>query len=159
MVKSLVFKKNPAPLIKRIIAFFIDVLIIDIIIVMPFNKYIESITNGQNGFSYFYSLVLKNPEVIFQLAIMSFIIFVLSVAYWSILEFKTRQSIGKMLMNIKVMSKKKGFSFTQCIVRNISKPITILFLFDVLYMIFKKEKQRYFEKISDTAVVEEVLQI
>ena len=159
MAKNLIFKKNPASLTKRVLAFFIDVLIIDLIIVMPFNKYIESITNGQNGFNYFYSFVLKNPDIIFQLAIISFIIFVLSVAYWSILEFKTRQSIGKMLMNIKVMSKKKGFLFTQCIVRNISKPITILFLFDVLYMVFKKEKQRYFEKISDTVVVEEVLQI
>lgn len=159
MVKKLVFQKKPASLFKRAIAYFIDILIIDLIIVLPFNKPIKNITGQDNGFFAFYNFILNNPEKIAQLALISLIISILSLAYWSILEFKLRQSIGKMIVNIKVMSKKRRFSFWQCIVRNISKPITILFLFDILYLILKKEKQRYFEKLSNTIVVEEVLKI
>ncbi|MBI2671186.1 RDD family protein [Candidatus Woesearchaeota archaeon] len=161
MVKNAVIEKKPASIFKRGFAYIIDVLIIDLIIVLPFNKTIKNL-QGTDTFNFYYNFqyLLDNPEKTAQLAFIGIIVAVLSIAYWTILEFRLRQSIGKILMNIKVMSKKKGFSITQCLVRNISKAITLLFLFDVIYLLINKDKnQRYFEKISDTIVIEEVIKI
>ncbi len=158
MVKRVTIEKRPAPLLKRGFAYIIDVLIIDLVIVLPFNKIIKNIQGNDAGFFYNYKFLLNNPEKTSQLLLISLVIGALSLAYWTILEFKLRQSIGKIIMNIKVMSKKKNFSVMQCFVRNISKVITLLLLIDIIYLLIKrKNSQRYFEKISDTIVTEEVL--
>ena len=97
--------------------------------------------------------IIINPQKISAVVILGFMLIILTIAYYSILEFKLRQTIGKMLLGIKVMSKKANFKYSQTLIRNISKPISILFIFDVIYLLVKKQNQRFFEKISDTVVI------
>lgn len=160
MVKTITIEKKQTSMTKRLIAYLIDVIIINLIIIMPFNKNLESLSMYNDDFFAAVNFFMNNPDKILQVTLISITIMILSVAYWTILEFKLRQSIGKMIMNIKVVSKKKNFTIWQCIVRNISKPVSLVFLFDVLYLLFnRKENQRFFEKISDTTVIEEVMKI
>ena len=160
-IKTVSIVKRPAQIYKRVIAYLIDIIIISFIVIWPFKNTLENL-NGINDLNYYtkFQFLMDNPEKTMQLALISIVIVLLTLIYWTILEFKLRQSIGKMIMNIKVASKRKNFTISQCLVRNISKPFELVFVFDIIYLLFNKEsRQRYFEKISDTLVIEEALKI
>lgn len=77
--------------------------------------------------------------------------------YWSILEYSLKQSIGKMIMKIAVKSQLKELSIWQVIARNITKALavtslSIIFLIDLLYLLFNKNRQRLSEVLSKTEV-------
>ena len=58
-----------------------------------------------------------------------------------------------MIFNIKVSSE-GNLEFWQALVRNISKPINILLLVDILYMLINKTHLRLFDKLAKTEVIE-----
>lgn len=157
MVKELKEKKAPAKMWKRAGAYILDILILQIVVVFPFKKNLKGITIENTDISYLQNLINNNPDIITSILLVSLSILMLSILYFSALEFYTRQSLGKMLFQIRVMSKTKDLKFWQCLIRNISKPTTLLLFIDVLYLIFKHQNQRYLEKISNTIVVEEVM--
>ena len=85
----------------------------------------------------------------------SLIIIVLQLFYFTILEYKLQQTIGKTLLNLYVKSTiNNELTFIQVLLRNITKPFGIILLIDVIYMIYKKGNQRLFEVLSNTQVVE-----
>ncbi len=137
---------------KRILAYIIDSIVISFIIVGPMtvsieNKFEElSYTEIFNQFS---SLFDTN----FWLVMFFSLLFVL--IYWTFLEWKFNQSVGKVIMNLSVENvDKKPLIFSQALIRNISKLSTLVLLIDFLYMLFNKGDQRYFEKLSNTHVIE-----
>jgi len=144
-----------ASLWKRVLAYIIDAAIINIIVVWPFQKSIDKLTGGFSIIES-YKFINQNTEIAksnFPALIMLFsIISVLTIAYWAILEYKTGQTIGKMLMKIYVKSDKKILTLGQSIARNISKISGILLLIDCIGII--GNKQRFLERISNTRVVE-----
>ena len=125
---------------KRVFAYIIDVLIVDVVVVYPFEKYFGKM----NGFSF---------NISGNLLVAVVIIAILTVFYWAILEYSMRQSIGKMVMGIYVSTTKK-FTFWQFIVRNIPKISSLTIILDSLYMLRTRQHQRYFEKLSNTEVLE-----
>ncbi len=135
-------KKEVASLARRVIAYIIDVFIIDLLILRPFKSIISLSGN-----------VLSLSMIKKELIIVSLSLAVLSLLYWSLLEFTVRQSIGKMITRIYVASTQKQLSLKQCLIRNLSKVISIVLFFDVLYMLINKTHQRYFEKLSNTEVL------
>ena len=72
------------------------------------------------------------------------------------MEFKLRQTLGKMIFKIKVVQDTKKLEFWQVFLRNIPKSLffvnyTIwIFLIDILYYSFTKK--RLFDKIAKTDV-------
>ena len=137
---------------KRILAYIIDSIVISFIIDGPMtvsieNKFEElSYTEIFNQFS---SLFDTN----FWLVMFFSLLFVL--IYWTFLEWKFNQSVGKVIMNLSVENvDKKPLIFSQALIRNISKLSTLVLLIDFLYMLFNKGDQRYFEKLSNTHVIE-----
>jgi uncharacterized RDD family membrane protein YckC len=80
------------------------------------------------------------------------IIAALTVAYWAALEYKARQSIGKMIMKIYIKSDEKMLTLGQCIIRNISKISGILLLIDIIGIALNG--QRFLERATKTRVVE-----
>lgn len=149
----------PAPLWKRVFAYVIDTFIINLIIVMPFQKPLEELGKGLAEKSFFeaYKALLQTdlqammPKIFFIFTVIS----LLSVLYWAVLEYKIGQSVGKILFNIYVKSQTERLTFGQCFLRNITKVSTPLLILDAAYMILTKGYQRYFEKISRTIVVEQ----
>ncbi len=142
---------------KRFIAYLVDIIIVDIIVAWPFQKTIDNFTSGfsSNVFAVYTSLN-SNPDFISSmlpsLALLFLITSLLTIAYWAVLEYKTKQSIGKMLMRITVKSDYKLLTLNQCIVRNISKISGILLLIDCIGLI--GSHQRFLERLSNTRVVE-----
>ena len=140
------------PLWKRALAYIADILVVNLVIVLPFKTIIKnlSITSDANPFNFLASTSLSSLKPLIYISI---VIAILTILYWSMLEYSIQQSIGKILFRIKVMStNKRKLSFWQCLVRNITKISTIVLLIDSLYMI-KSHHLRYFEKISSTKVI------
>lgn len=153
---KLKLKEINAPLWKRAVAYIIDIFVINLIIISPFNRAFDNIPTeiSSKGFIELYNYFLNNisSNLIISLLIMA----LLSVLYWTVLEFKIGQSVGKLIMHIYVVPEKKEFTFFQVFIRNISKISSILLALDSLYLIFGYTGQRYFDKIAKTKVVEKV---
>ena len=95
-----------ARLWKRILAYFIDIMIIGVIVVYPFEKYFGKV----NGLSMINS----------QMFIAGLVIAILTIFYWAILEYSMRQSIGKMVSGIYVNAAKNS-KFWPFVLRNLTK--------------------------------------
>lgn len=146
-----VLLKSKTPLWKRIIAYLIDILIINLIIITPFKKIINQTPNIKN-ISQLYSFLQTSKNFIY----ISIIISILTLLYWTIFEYKFHQSIGKMLLNLYVKSKTKKLEVWQCFVRNVTKISLPLLALDCLYLL-KTKNIRYFEKLSNTKVIEPII--
>ena len=73
------------------------------------------------------------------------------------MEWRFNQSVGKILLKLTVKNlTKKPVTFTQALVRNLTKLSTIVLLIDCIFIIKSKKNQRYFERLSKTQVTEEV---
>ncbi|HLC85876.1 MAG TPA: RDD family protein [Candidatus Nanoarchaeia archaeon] len=144
---KLMNKENPAPLWKRFLAYIIDVLAINIAAILPLQSIlINSESNVRN-------LLLRESSK--EIAAVSILIMLFTIFYFAALELKTKQTLGKIIMNIYVTSTDKTeLTLSQAILRNITKPFTLVLIIDVLYMIFKRTNQRLFEVFSRTQVVE-----
>lgn len=149
-IKRLLRKEIPAPLWKRIVAYLIDTILLALILsplgsfdtnYTSFSEFIQSFSTTTYTVQFFFSILL---------------ILVLSLAYWTLLEYKFQQTLGKYLLCLQVISERKQLSFSQCLVRNISKLSNILLLADVLYMFFAHTSQRYSETLAHTEVTSRV---
>lgn len=147
-IKRLLRKELPAPLWKRVVAYLIDVFVLALILsplgsfddtsYTSFSDFLQSFSTTTYTFNFFLSVLL---------------ILLLSLAYWSILDYRYQQTLGKYFMRLQVISQKKQLSYAQCLVRNISKLSSILLLADVLYMFFAHTSQRYSETLAQTEVI------
>lgn len=139
---------KPASLTRRTLAYIIDSLIISIIVMYPFQNYLTKINRELNFRDIFVTRLSTDLYMIF------FTIAILSLLYFSLFEFYLKQTIGKMILRIRVISTKKGFSFLQALLRNISKVVDILLVIDIIFLLLSKEKERLFGKLSYTRVIE-----
>ena len=89
--------------------------------------------------------------------LLTFVIALFILLYWSILECWFGQTLGKMIFGLTVEgTKRKPVSYLQALIRNITKLSSLLLFFDTLYMLITKKKRRFFEILSDTQVVSEI---
>ena len=144
--------RGASPFWKRLVAYIIDVFIISIIIVTPFMNKFESI-EPSSIFELFSSIsTMFSKEIILA----STIIAILTLFYWSFLEYKFGQTVGKVLMRIQVSSvNRKKLTLSQIITRNVTKLSTFLLILDTIYLLIKKKDQRFSETFAKTTVVEE----
>jgi len=153
---NLKLKAGPAPLWKRVFAYCIDLAIINLIIVFPFQGVMQKMMGTEiEGFKGLFQFAKTNLELTKILFFISLIMSILTVLYWAILEYKIQQSIGKILFKIQVKSTKRNkLTFSQCLIRNLTKISLLPIALDSLYMIFTRKNQRYFEKMSNTEVID-----
>lgn len=141
---------------RRVGAYIVDSFIIAFLVITPFGSEFR-IDAQPNNFSELLSIASQLWSVDFIL--MSLVISLLVLFYWSFLEFKFGQSVGKILFRLRVKSTRKGqVRWWQAVVRNVTKLSTILLVLDVMYMLVKRGSQRYVEVLSGTVVVEEMAQ-
>ena len=136
-----------ASLARRAIAYIIDSIIITLVVIYPFQSYLKKINKEINIQDLFTTKLSADLYVIFST------VAILSLVYFIAFEYYLKQTIGKMIMKIKVISTKKKFSIFQILIRNISKVVDILLVVDVIYLLLSKEKERLFGKLSKTRVV------
>ncbi|MFH1409545.1 MAG: RDD family protein [Nanoarchaeota archaeon] len=148
----------PASLFRRFVAFLADLVIIDFFIIGPFRGYLTGIV-PESSIGAIARFLSENPGIMNQLVIVLSIISALSIAYFAILEFKLGQTLGKILMNITVVSDKKKLSLWQCILRNVFLtpifPFVLLWVIEPVFLIFWR--RRLLEILSRTRTVQSVV--
>ena len=143
-------KRNlPAPLWKRVFAYIIDLLIISIVTSLPLRSvYAQSEISSFKDFA-----LIIQQEPTGKLILIQLTIGILGILYWAILEYKLSQSLGKMIMKIKVTSTKGKLTFKKCLLRNLTKIDESIVFLDTLYVL-KSGSKRFMDKVSKTEVVE-----
>lgn len=140
-------KKNEnVSLIKRFFAFVVDSMILSFVVSMPFEKFINLPTNFGDAVLYLES----NPHLYLKLILVGLLIASLTILYFSLMEFFTKQTFGKMLFGIYVLDikGKKDVKFRRYLFSNLSLFSDVLFLFDSIYILFNKDRQRFLEKLT-----------
>lgn len=141
---------NLAVIWKRALAYIIDIFIVNSIIVSPLNKLLDFPGNLDitNLLSIFGNIgLLKSFFVIFLLS------GIITILYWTVLEFKIQQTLGGFLLGIKVKSETRKINFLPFLIRNITKISFIILLIDSIYILYSKKKQRFTEKLSKTITI------
>jgi len=148
---------GPALIWKRIAAFAIDFFVIEFVLGFPFQSLIKRIMPTELSYSEAYSFFMNNSYYTKMLTALMIMFSVLAILYFAILEYKLGQTVGKILMNIKVVGEKK-LGFWQCIGRSLflipAFPFFLLWVIDPLYLFFGKKGQRLSEVLTKTKVVE-----
>ncbi len=149
---------GPALIWKRIAAFFIDILIINLLILFPFRALFQNIIPKDYSFSEAYKLLSSSTDYTSYISVVSFIMSIFIILYFLMLERKMSQTIGKMLMRIYVVGYDDNLKAWQLLTRNLVFlpifPFVLLWIIDPLFMFFTKTNQRLTEILSKTRVVE-----
>ncbi|MBI4447638.1 RDD family protein [Candidatus Woesearchaeota archaeon] len=150
-------KSVPAPLWKRVMAYIIDLLLLNLVVVPPFQKILKKVVPASPSFKESYQFFLNNNVDMQTILLAAFGLVFFSLLYWVLLEYKLGQTVGKIVMNIYVKTKGKEQMITpgQSFLRNLPKISSIFIALDTAYMLYTKTNQRYFEKLSNTEVVEQ----
>ena len=149
---------GPALLWKRIAAFFIDVTIINLVVLFPFRSLLQNIIPKDYSFSEAYALLSTSIDFTKFISSVSFAMSILIILYFLMMERKMQQTIGKTLMKIYIVSDNNQLKAWQLLARNLVFipifPFVLLWILDPLFMFFTKTNQRLTEILSRTRVVE-----
>ena len=149
---------GPALIWKRIAAFFIDIVILDIVVLYPFRNLFQKFIPKDYSISEAYKLISTSTNFTGFISSVSLIMSVLVILYFMMLEKRMGQSIGKALFKIYIASDNKDLKSWQLLVRNLAFipvfPFVLLWVLDPLFMFFTKTNQRLCEILSRTKVVE-----
>jgi len=147
-----------ASILKRAVAFIIDLLIINIVILFPFKRIFAKIIPDTSSFPETLNFLKNNSEYNTSLTFILILISAITILYFMIMEKKLNQTPGKMLFNLYVDSQTKDLKYWQLFVRSIFLiplfPFVLLWFIDPVVMFFTKENQRLSEILSKTKVVE-----
>ena len=152
-VKDLLRKPDEVSIWKRGFAFLVDLLIIEFIVNLTFKDYIGTNLGNDKNVIEMYRYLNANYELFSGfLLTMSIITALIALIYFTLLEWKLNQTLGKMIFKIKVMPDK--LKFYQALLRNLPKVLFLInyvswiFLFDLIYLSFTRI--RFFDKLAKT---------
>lgn len=153
-----------APSWKRIFAFFVDLFILNNLILFPFQRILARMLPDTESFSSLVDFFINNQASTIAFYWIGISMGIIALLYFALFESKYAQTPGKMLMKIFSVTLKSNqkelqtMRFTQAMKRSISIVLLylfpLLFLIDVVYMFFNPKKQRLFEKISQTQTLQ-----
>ncbi|MFP4117842.1 MAG: RDD family protein [Candidatus Woesearchaeota archaeon] len=171
-----------ASLLKRIFAFLIDMIILNIFVLAPFNNLIAEMM-GERSFNNIYQNMALNPDIMTSMTSIVISSSILMLLYFIVLQRKFSQTLGMMIMNLYVMkipeishrayktgrekisaekvrklNRQFRLSFWDALLRNLFLipfvPFMFLWLADPLFLFFNKNSQRLTEFASRTMVIE-----
>ena len=142
-------------IVRRILAFFLDLLIINIVVAGPFRAVIEYAFPAGQGISS--SIIQSNETLLAIIYPVLFFIGIFAFFYFVLMEYMAGQTIGKIFLNIEVVSETNKISLGQSMMRSLFVipffPLTLLWIIDPLYLLIWSDKnQRLSEYLSKTYV-------
>ena len=150
---------STASFLRRAIAFIIDLFILNFFIAAPFRSIISRYFPAENSFSTTIAAIETNQAVVSELSTILFLISLIALIYFSVLEWKLGQTIGQMILSIYSQAEKGKMKLWQTIISNVFIipffPFFLLWVIDPLYLIFRGK--RLTEKIAGTKIVQEFL--
>ena len=150
-------KKEHVSIWRRGLAFLFDILIIQFLVNLNFNNILKNNLRTDKSLTELFNYSLKNYSSLEpKLLTISIITAISALIYFTLMEWKLKQTLGKMLFKIKVTSDNKKLEFWQVLIRNLPKValfvnyIIWIFFIDLIYHSFTK--RRLFDKLAKTNV-------
>ena len=97
-------EKDKNPIWRRIFAYIVDVLIIQIIVELIFYNKLKNYLPSKLSFTEYYTNISSNPKLASFFVVIGITASLLAIIYFTLLELKYGQTIGKMLFKIKTFS-------------------------------------------------------
>ncbi|MCX8147370.1 MAG: RDD family protein [Candidatus Woesearchaeota archaeon] len=162
---------SPANSLKRALAFVLDLIIIDFTLFFPFRRLFQKMFPNISSMD-FSSIMntINDPSINSFLIAVSLSMGALVILYFALFEYMLQQTPGKTIMNIFVINVsrekdgkeakivKERLKLWQCILRNVFLlpifPFFVLWIADITYIFFNRNRQRLLEAISKTMTVE-----
>ena len=155
--QNMIKYKEQVSIWKRGFAFIIDMIIIQFIVSLNFNKFLEDSLGSDKSLIDLFNTGLENYSTLQpKLLLISIVTAIAALIYFTLMEFKLRQTLGKMIFKIRIISSNKKLEFYQVLLRNIPKSLFFInytiwiFLIDIIYYNFTRK--RLFDKIAQTDV-------
>jgi len=144
-------------ILKRILAFIADLLVINLVVLYPFRRLIENlIPSGPLSDSYNY--LMAHPGIVSAIYSIMIMVAILAVLYFSLMEYHLGQTVGKIIFNLRVVPLKNKLGYWQCLLRTLFAipffPFYILWIADPAFALFNKDQQRLMEWVSKTKTVQ-----
>ena len=147
---------GPASILKRVAAFFIDIIILEFFVLSSFERVVGKIL-PVSSFMEMTSYLENNPQKMMLLVVMAIIAGVFVVFYFTLFEWALWQTPGKMLVNIRI--KEDNIGFWKILMSNLTFlpifPFNVLWIVDPVHMFFSDKNQRLMEKWTGIEVIEE----
>jgi len=156
-----------ASVLRRVIAFIIDLLIINLAAFGPLRRLLANYIPLSESFADAYAFIVNNGNIINIICATIIVMTLLAVLYFVAMESMLGQTPGKMFFNLYVISLKdnkgrktalKKPGFLQCLLRSIFLvpffPFVILWIVDPVYLLFNRNRQRFTEYLGKTKVVQ-----
>ena len=159
--------ENKINLAKRINAFIIDILILEIFVYSSFNNIYSAILSNldirsiKDIFNMNYaSITFSAPNLSHSITLLTIIMSLLSFSYFVLTEYLFSASIGKQLLKLRIEQtnyRKKQISLYESILRNLWLipifPFSIIWIIDLAFILLRKDRKRFSDIISRTKVV------
>jgi uncharacterized RDD family membrane protein YckC len=142
---------------KRLAACLLDILLINIIIIAPFQEVLLAKIPASVSFGETYGFLASHPETVMLLNSIILLVGVFTFFYFMLLEYTIGQTFGKIIMNLKVESKGGLPGFLQSMGRSLFLipvfPFTLILVADIVYLIIHRDR-RLSEQFTHTKVVQ-----
>lgn len=161
---------SPAHIWKRIAAFALDIIILNLVVVSFFKKIFLDILGKGASYSAINSWFTANPTAAIGISLMFFLLGLFALTYFTLMNYLAGQTIGQALLNLQVivvtekqkrMIKPELPGFWRSVLRSLFVlpvlPFYLLWLIDPVYLIFSRSRQRFTEALSKTVVVEKII--
>jgi uncharacterized RDD family membrane protein YckC len=155
---------GPATLWKRMLAFILDLIILDFFVVAAFRGVMTRVAGDTTGFMATVRKLGENSLQLQAITMMFMIIVMLAMTYFVLLQYATGQTLGCMLLSIHIVfaqgeNEFERPRFWQCLVRNLFMIPTLTFVLlwaaEPVYFFAARKGQRLTEWMSRTKVVEQ----
>jgi uncharacterized RDD family membrane protein YckC len=152
----------PAPLGRRILAFIIDLILINIFLTAPFQKIIRGLIPDATSYGAIQAAMESNPRVAMAVFIIGAFSGIFTLLYFAILETKLGYTVGKLFMRIRVAAlHKHELTFGKCVIRALFLipifPFILLWVVEPIYMLLSPVNQRLLEQWSHTITLSYVI--
>ncbi|MEK6940949.1 MAG: RDD family protein [Nanoarchaeota archaeon] len=144
-----------APIWKRTIAFVVDIIIVRVIATPIYDIIEKRMFLGEPPTSLSAMLNAKIAPIGTEITLLTALVGLITLAYFVFMEKMLQQTIGKMILKIKITSQTGTMEWWQVIVRNLTKAFSLFLPFfllaDFVYLLFKKT-QKFTDILSKTEV-------
>ena len=146
----------PASITRRAFAFLLDLIIINFVIFTPFKLILNKIIPA-SSYSAAKDYIQSNPEALAFISSMFFVVGIISLFYFSYMEYKIQQTPGKMIIGLYIKPDKE-VKFSNYIFSNLFLipifPFTLLWIIDPIYLFTSNKNQRLMEKWNGILVLQ-----
>ncbi len=152
----------PAPWGRRILAFLIDLIILNIFVTGAFQKVIRKLLPAEASYAGIQAAIEAQPSLATAVFFIAFLSGIFAILYFALLESQLGYSVGKLFMQIRVVAlQNEELTLWKCVIRSLlmipAFPFIILWVVDPLYALFSPLRQRLLERWSNTATVSYVV--